>query len=94
MFVTSITIQINYHVSYQPLNEVFLNDWKHQFLQERWEILSNLGEMAERNLFVDPNTTLIKLRMFGETLTKYICAMEEMDESKELSQVERYSLPI
>lgn len=61
------------------------------FLSKRWEILSNLGEMAERNLFVDPNTSLIKLRMFGETLTKYICAMEELDESKELSQVERLS---
>ncbi|WP_214630768.1 type I restriction-modification system endonuclease [Paenibacillus agaridevorans] len=62
-----------------------------EFLQDRWEILSNLGEMAERNLFVDPNTSLIKLRMFGETLTKYICAMEEMDETKELTQVDRLS---
>ncbi|MFD0961703.1 type I restriction-modification system endonuclease [Paenibacillus chungangensis] len=62
-----------------------------EFLHNRWEILSDLGEMAERNLFVDPNTSLIKLRMFGETLTKYICAMEEMDETKELTQVERLS---
>jgi len=59
------------------------------FLHSRWDILSNLGEMAERNIFVDPNTTLIKLRMLGETLTKYICAMEEMDETNELTQVER-----
>lgn len=62
-----------------------------EFLHDRWEILSDLGEMAERNLFVDPNTSLIKLRMFGETLTKYICAMEEMVETKELTQVERLS---
>jgi type I restriction enzyme, R subunit len=62
-----------------------------EFLHKRWEILSNLGEMAEQNLFVDPNTSLIKLRMFGETLTKYICAMEEMDETKELTQVDRLS---
>lgn len=62
-----------------------------QFLHDHWEILSDLGEMAERNLFVDPNTSLIKLRMFGETLTKYICAMEEMDETKELTQVDRLS---
>jgi type I restriction enzyme, R subunit len=62
-----------------------------EFLHKRWEILSNLGEMAERNLFIDPNTSLIKLRMFGETLTKYICAMEEMDETKELTQVDRLS---
>lgn len=62
-----------------------------EFLQERWEILSDLGEMAERNLFIDPNTSLIKLRMFGEALTKYICAMEELDETKELTQVDRLS---
>ncbi|MCJ8013391.1 type I restriction-modification system endonuclease [Paenibacillus sp. KQZ6P-2] len=62
-----------------------------KFLQNHWEILSNLGEMAERNVLIDPNTSLIKLRMFGETLTKYICAMEEMDETKELSQVDRLS---
>ncbi|WP_248930348.1 type I restriction-modification system endonuclease [Paenibacillus hamazuiensis] len=61
------------------------------FLTSRWNILSDLGEMAERNLFVDPNTSLIKLRMFGETLTKYICALEAMDEAKELTQVERLS---
>jgi len=62
-----------------------------EFLHNRWEILSDLGEMAERNLFVDPNTSMIKLRMFGETLTKYICAMEEMDETRELTQIERLS---
>ncbi|MFD0620354.1 type I restriction-modification system endonuclease [Paenibacillus sp. GCM10027629] len=62
-----------------------------EFLHNRWEILSNLGEMAERNLFVDPNTSLIKLRMFGETMTKFICAMEEMVETKELTQVDRLS---
>ncbi len=61
------------------------------FLESRWNILSDLGEMAERNLYIDPNTSLIKLRMFGETLTKYICAMEEMDETKELTQVDRLS---
>lgn len=60
-----------------------------EFLHNRWEILSNLGEMAERNLFIDPNTSIIKLRMFGETMTKFICALEEMDETKELTQVER-----
>lgn len=62
-----------------------------EFLHNRWEILSNLGEMAERNLFIDPNTSIIKLRMFGETMTKFICALEEMDETKELTQVERLS---
>ncbi|WP_256760902.1 type I restriction-modification system endonuclease [Cohnella sp. WQ 127256] len=61
------------------------------FLESRWNILSDLGEMAERNLFIDPNTSLIKLRMFGETLTKYIYALEEMDETRGLTQVDRLS---
>lgn len=60
-----------------------------EFLKSRWNLLSDLGEMAERNLFHDPNTSLIKLRMFGETLTKYIYALEEMNEKRELTQVDR-----
>jgi len=59
------------------------------FLSERWDILAQLGEMAERNVFIDPNTSLIKLRMFGETLTKYIYALEELTDTRELTQVER-----
>ncbi|MHA6482845.1 type I restriction-modification system endonuclease [Paenibacillus sp. strain BS8-2] len=60
-----------------------------EFLRERWEILSTLGEMAERNLFIDPNTSLIKLRMFGETLTQYLCALEELVETHHLNQIDR-----
>lgn len=48
--------------------------------------------MAERNIFTDPNTTLLKLRMFGETLTKYIFAIEEINTTYELNQVDRISL--
>lgn len=59
------------------------------FLKDRWELLANLGEMAERNVYTDPNTSLIKLRMFGETLTKYIYAMEELEEPKEFTQYDR-----
>lgn len=62
-----------------------------EFLRERWEILSTLGEMAERNLFIDPNTSLIKLRMFGETLTQYLCALEELAETQYMNQNERLS---
>lgn len=48
--------------------------------------------MAERNIYIDPNTTLIKLRMFAETLTKYICAFENMDQTNLLTQVERLNV--
>src|SRR5690606_18865595 len=59
------------------------------FLEEKWSILAQLGEMAERNVYIDPHTSLMKLRLFGETITKYIFAMEEMADSRELNQHDR-----
>ena len=52
------------------------------FLKERWPILENLGRLAERNLYIDSNTTFIKCGMFGEILVKYMVSMEEVDEKK------------
>lgn len=51
------------------------------FLKERWPILENLGRIAERNLYIDSNTTFIKCGMFGEILVKYMVSMEEVDET-------------
>ena len=51
------------------------------FLKERWPILENLGRLAERNLYIDSNTTFIKCGMFGEILVKYMVSMEEIDET-------------
>lgn len=51
------------------------------FLKERWSILENLGRLAERNLYIDSNTTFIKCGMFGEILVKYMVSMEEIDET-------------
>lgn len=51
------------------------------FLKERWPILENIGKLAERNLYIDPNTTFIKCGMFGEILVKYMVSMEEVDET-------------
>ncbi len=56
------------------------------FLNKVWPILANLGESAEKNVYIDPNTTLIKLRMFGETLAKFINAVEEIKESYDINQ--------
>lgn len=50
------------------------------FLRERWPILENLGRLAERNLYIDSNTTFIKCGMFGEILVKYMVSMEDVDE--------------
>jgi type I restriction enzyme R subunit len=60
-----------------------------QFLSGKWDILANLGETAERNVFADPNTTLMKLRVYAETLTKYVLAYEEIEEAYDTKQTDR-----
>ncbi|MBN6185759.1 type I restriction-modification system endonuclease [Aneurinibacillus sp. BA2021] len=59
------------------------------FLASEWPILANLGELAERNLYQDSNTTLIKLRMFGETMAKFILAFEKISEVGNTTQNDR-----
>lgn len=51
------------------------------FLKEKWSILENLGRLAERNLYIDSNTTFIKCGMFGEIVVKFMLSMEEVDDS-------------
>lgn len=52
-----------------------------KFLKEKWPILENLGKLAERNLYIDSNTTFIKCGMFGEIIVKYMFSMENIDET-------------
>lgn len=59
------------------------------FLSDKWDILANLGETAENNVFIDPNTTLMKLRVFAETLTKFVLAYEEINETYDTKQIDR-----
>ncbi|SMO44897.1 type I restriction-modification system endonuclease [Melghirimyces algeriensis] len=59
-----------------------------QFLQQ-WPLLTKLGEAAERNLHPDPNTTLFKLRLFGETMAKIIYEEEKLGPPQPHTQVER-----
>lgn len=51
------------------------------FLKEKWPILENLGRLAERNLYIDSNTTFIKCGMFGEILVQYMFSMEQVDDT-------------
>ncbi|ACB85560.1 type I restriction-modification system endonuclease [Natranaerobius thermophilus] len=62
------------------------------FLTGDWSILSELGEIAEKNLHTDPNTTIIKLRMFAETLVKFIFAVENLEEPEDQKQVSRLAI--
>ncbi|MDQ8056341.1 type I restriction-modification system endonuclease [Bacillus velezensis] len=59
------------------------------FFQGKWDVLANLGETAERNVYHDPHTTVMKLRLFAETLTKFILAAENIKEAYGTTQVDR-----
>lgn len=59
------------------------------FFQGKWDVLANLGETAERNVYHDPHTTIMKLRLFAETLTKFILAAENIKEAYGTTQIDR-----
>ncbi|WP_027956344.1 type I restriction-modification system endonuclease [Halobacillus kuroshimensis] len=59
------------------------------FFRGNWDVLANLGESAEKNVHKDPHTTLMKLRLFGETISKFVLAMENIPEAPRESQVDR-----
>jgi len=60
-----------------------------EFLKNDWEILSRVGELAERNLFQNPNLAISELRKFAESITKYILAKEEIKEERNTTQEDR-----
>lgn len=62
------------------------------FLRERWPILADLGELAEKNIYKDPNTSLYKLRLYGEMLAKFMFAYENMDEPEDNKQASRIKM--
>ena len=62
------------------------------FLSTAWPMLADLGDLAEKNLYIDPNTSLIKLRMFGEILTKYLFAYENQEDPIDGKQISRLNL--
>ncbi len=57
------------------------------FLEKNWRILSEIGYLAEKNLYTDTNTSFIKLRMFCETTAKYLFAYEKLETPKEYTQL-------
>ena len=42
------------------------------FLKQKFPVLANLGDLAEKYLYTDPNSCLIKLGMIGETVVNLI----------------------
>ncbi|MEH7294570.1 hypothetical protein V7134_29940, partial [Priestia megaterium] len=59
------------------------------FFKGDWEVLAKLGESAERNVYVDPNTTISKLRLLGETITKAVLASDNIREFYDTNQIQR-----
>ncbi|GGP11231.1 type I restriction-modification system deoxyribonuclease [Oceanobacillus neutriphilus] len=52
-------------------------------------MLANLGETAEKNVHQDPHTTIMKLRLFAETLAQIVLASENINEDRGTKQIDR-----
>ena len=50
-----------------------------KFLSTEYPILTNIGILAERYIHDDPNTTLFKLRLFGEKMVETIFEIHQLD---------------
>jgi type I restriction enzyme, R subunit len=62
------------------------------FLEKDWEVLARVGEVAERNVYQNPNLSMSELRKFAETITKYILAKEEIREERGTTQEDRLKI--
>ncbi len=62
------------------------------FLADKWPLLAEVGDLAEKNLYRDPNTSLIKLRMFGEILAKYLFAYENINDPQDGKPISRLNV--
>ena len=63
-----------------------------EFLRDQWPELAEMGSLAEKYLYKDANTALIKLRLFAETQTKYLIAYENLNEPFDGTQIKRLNL--
>lgn len=46
------------------------------FLENRWSDLARLGELSEKYIYSDPNTSVIKQGMLAEVMVKYMLAYD------------------
>lgn len=59
------------------------------FLQNDWQGLAKIGEMAEYILYKDPNTAIMKLRQFGEELINTMIKIENFSCDKTTLAVDK-----
>ena len=50
------------------------------FLENRWSDLARLGELSEKYIYSDPNTSVIKQGMLAEVMVKYMLAYDGVKE--------------
>lgn len=60
-----------------------------EFLEQNWPMLSDLGKLAEKNIYQDSNTTLIKLGMFAELMVDYMFAYDNLEDPDDNSQLNK-----
>jgi type I restriction enzyme R subunit len=60
-----------------------------RFLEAKWPGLSQLGQLAEKNIFQDSNTTMIKLGMFAELMVDYMFAYDNIPMPIDKTQVNK-----
>ncbi len=60
-----------------------------EFLEERFPVLANFGEQAERYLYSDANSCLMKLGMIGETIVNLIFDYDKISLPRENTPVRR-----
>lgn len=50
------------------------------FLENRWSDLAKLGNLSEKYVYSDPNTSIIKQGMLSELMVKYMLAYDGIEE--------------
>ena len=63
-----------------------------EFLKKDYLELSKLGQLAERNCFVDPSTTLAKLRILAEKLAVVLVGIEQLEDCIDNKQMSRLGI--
>lgn len=63
-----------------------------KFLEKKWPDLANLGYQGEAYFHTDSNTTMVKMRMFGEKLIDYILASFKIEVDKFATQDDKIKL--
>ena len=51
-----------------------------QFLESHWTDLAKLGDLSEKYVYSDPNTSIIKQGMLSEVMVKYMLAYDGIAE--------------